>query len=51
MGETRDQGNGAMELGKKMQMEGEGQLRKDNGRERRQRKVIMAKNRSQILGS
>ena len=35
MGETRDQGNGAMELGKKM--EGEGQLRKDNGRERRQR--------------
>ena len=31
MGETRDQGNGAMELGKKMQMEGERQLRKDNG--------------------
>ena len=29
MGETRDQGNGAMELGKKM--EGERQLRKDNG--------------------
>ena len=49
MGETRDQGNGAMELGKKMQMEGERQLRKEKDKERQREKGqswYLAKNRS-----